>query len=235
MGKLKNNQNGFSGVEGVIVLAVIVLIGVVGYMVYNNHKKTTTASVAASTSPATTKTTAAANPYTGWQTYTDASGFTLKYPTTWADDTVKAGTTVRVGADQTPTVLTENAQGELTPQALSARHIDLIQVTTDTYTGTVADYKKSLTTDPKYTGGGTSGTASTSTSQIINGYQADYTGARDVRGTYFRFYTIYNKGKVAILRLELKTDVAPDGSAAQDYSQYTADEDMIAKSIQFTN
>ena len=231
MGKLKNNQNGFSGVEGVIVLAVIVLIGVVGYMVYNNHKKTTTASVAASTSPATTKTTAAANPYAGWQTYTDASGFTLKYPTTWADDTVKAGTTVRVGANQTPTVLTENAQGQLTPQALSARHVDLIQVTTDTYAGTVADYKKSLTTDPKYT----SGTASTSTSQIINGYQADYTGARDVHGIYFRFYTIYNKGKVAILRLELKTNVAPDGSAAQDYSQYTADEDMIAKSIQFTD
>jgi hypothetical protein len=40
VGKLRNNQKGFGAVEGVLIVAVVVLLGVVGYMVYKNHNKT---------------------------------------------------------------------------------------------------------------------------------------------------------------------------------------------------
>lgn len=33
MGKLRNNEKGFGAVEGLLIVAVVVLIGVVGYMV----------------------------------------------------------------------------------------------------------------------------------------------------------------------------------------------------------
>jgi hypothetical protein len=41
MGKVNTNQRGFSIVEGVLVLAVIVIVGAVGLVVYNSHKKAT--------------------------------------------------------------------------------------------------------------------------------------------------------------------------------------------------
>lgn len=42
MDKFKNNQSGFSTVEAVLVLVIVLLIGVVGFMVYTNHNKITT-------------------------------------------------------------------------------------------------------------------------------------------------------------------------------------------------
>jgi Tfp pilus assembly protein PilE len=91
MSKLKNNQHGFTGIEGVLVLAVIIIIGLVSYMVYNNHKKTTpvatvatttTKSSTATTPPKTTTTTP--DPYAGWKTYDSSlQGLSFKYPATW--------------------------------------------------------------------------------------------------------------------------------------------------------
>ena len=49
MGKLHNNEKGFGAVEGLLIIAVVVLIGVVGYMVYKNQHKTKTASVTTTT------------------------------------------------------------------------------------------------------------------------------------------------------------------------------------------
>lgn len=53
MGKVRNNQAGFSAVEVVLVLVIVALIGVVGVMVYKNHNKTTDNKTTATT--ATTK------------------------------------------------------------------------------------------------------------------------------------------------------------------------------------
>ncbi len=86
MGKLKNNNQGFSAVESVLVLAVVVLIGVVGFMVYNNHKKTgtvlsTATKQAAKKSPIASK---PVDPYAGWQSFcSDVGGLCVKYPSTW--------------------------------------------------------------------------------------------------------------------------------------------------------
>lgn len=37
---MKHNEKGFGAVESVLVLVIVVLIGIVGFMVYNNNKKT---------------------------------------------------------------------------------------------------------------------------------------------------------------------------------------------------
>lgn len=46
MSKLSKHQQGFSAVETVLVLVIIVLIGLVGWFVYNNHRKSTTSNLA---------------------------------------------------------------------------------------------------------------------------------------------------------------------------------------------
>lgn len=59
MGKIKKSETGFSPVEVVLALVIVALIGVVGFMVYNNHNnKPTTNTIAPTTTtkPATTKT-----------------------------------------------------------------------------------------------------------------------------------------------------------------------------------
>ncbi|HUD07029.1 MAG TPA: hypothetical protein VMR34_04020 [Candidatus Saccharimonadales bacterium] len=86
--KLNKNSNGFTVVEGLLIVLVIALIGFGGYYVWHTqHKtspaKTTTSTSTKSTSPSSTKTTTAPNPYAGWKTYT-LGQFSFKYPTDWS-------------------------------------------------------------------------------------------------------------------------------------------------------
>jgi len=59
MNKLKQNESGFSAVEVVLVLIIVVLLGVVGWFVYKNQKKTSpsTTTTTSTTTPTSTKTT----------------------------------------------------------------------------------------------------------------------------------------------------------------------------------
>jgi hypothetical protein len=92
MGKLRNNQQGFTGIEGALVLAVIVIICLVGFVVFNSHKKTTLVAVATPTttnsssvakSPVKT-TKPAVDPYAGWKEFcSTAEKLCVKYPTDW--------------------------------------------------------------------------------------------------------------------------------------------------------
>jgi len=70
MSKISKNENGFSAIEIVLIIAVLVLIGLVGWLVYKDHHKTTP--VAQSSSA-----------YSGWKTYTSNLGFSFKYPSGW--------------------------------------------------------------------------------------------------------------------------------------------------------
>ncbi|HUD07028.1 MAG TPA: hypothetical protein VMR34_04015 [Candidatus Saccharimonadales bacterium] len=97
----KDNQSGFGTIELVLIIAVVVLLGVVGWLVYKNDHKTTTASVAttSSTRPATSATTkktttptstttTPSNPYSGWKSDCDSQSSTcLYYPSTWTAQT----------------------------------------------------------------------------------------------------------------------------------------------------
>jgi hypothetical protein len=74
---MRNNQKGFSAVETILVLTVIILIAVVGWLVYKVEHKTTTQATGSSVTTPT-----AQSPYAGWKTYSDSS-FSLKYPVNW--------------------------------------------------------------------------------------------------------------------------------------------------------
>jgi Tfp pilus assembly major pilin PilA len=108
VGKLKYNQKGFTAVEGLLIVLILVVIGAVGYMVYHNeHKtkivnatstssnkpatstKTTTATTTKQTSSAPSSTcpsiTNAAQVPSGWQTYTSSKySYSISYPSSWS-------------------------------------------------------------------------------------------------------------------------------------------------------
>jgi hypothetical protein len=115
VGKLKNNQKGFSAVEAVLILVIIVLIGVVGYMVYKNHNnKTTTASVATSTTKKTTTSIkTVADPYSGWKTYCDsATKECFEYPPTWTLNTGASTNTEVIGPSKAVSVEYSNPSSD---------------------------------------------------------------------------------------------------------------------------
>ena len=93
MDKLKNNQKGFTAIEILLAIIILVLMGIVGYMVYHNDHKTKTAFVSTagpktSTRSTESSTTTTTNPYAGWKTYSGLSPVTFKYPSNW---TVSSG------------------------------------------------------------------------------------------------------------------------------------------------
>jgi|GEM_PF-2482381 hypothetical protein len=104
MKKLRSNETGFSAIELVLVIVIVVLIGISGWLVYKNHHKSTLASTVSSTSTSktSTKTTTTTkpdttaptvtNPYVGWATCNDTSdNITFKYPSNWTQSATVAG------------------------------------------------------------------------------------------------------------------------------------------------
>lgn len=77
----KQNQGGFSVVEGLLLVIAVTLIGFVGYYVWhsqNQSKKTL------SQSAETSQNAAATSPVAGLSTYkSNIGGFSLKYPSSW--------------------------------------------------------------------------------------------------------------------------------------------------------
>jgi cytoskeletal protein RodZ len=76
MGKLNNDNNGFGGVELLLAIVIVVLLGVVGWFVYKDHNKTTTAKVA-TVIKTVTKTTAATSSSTSTSTTSTTSVFKI--------------------------------------------------------------------------------------------------------------------------------------------------------------
>lgn|GEM_PF-1803979 len=90
MGKIHKNERGFSAVEGILVLIIIVLVGVVGWFVFKNHKKTPVTNTSTSTTqtPAATVKTEPAKTIA----YSNADlGVTLNYPESWGTATLADG------------------------------------------------------------------------------------------------------------------------------------------------
>lgn len=78
MNKLSKNQKGYTVVEGLLIILILVVIGGVGYMVYHNDHKTKAAPAS------TTK----SGPAITWQTYSNQqAGFTYQYPSNWTNVT----------------------------------------------------------------------------------------------------------------------------------------------------
>ena len=91
MGKLRNNEKGFGVIEGLLIVAVVILLGVVGYIVYKNHNKTTNSATTANTVTKTpAKTTTTPNPTIGQLISTADKKVQITIPDTWH---VRAGRT----------------------------------------------------------------------------------------------------------------------------------------------
>lgn len=110
MNKIVKNEKGFSAVEIVLVVVIVALIGVVGWLVYKNHHKTSTLNPSTTSSKAATKSTISStsstkttiNPYAGWKTFSLSSlGLSFQYPSTW---TVTQGQPQCTGAIQVTAV-----------------------------------------------------------------------------------------------------------------------------------
>lgn len=87
MNKISKNEKGFSVIELVLVLVIVVLIGAAGWLVYKNHYKTTIAKPTATSngSAAFSSTSSnSTNTYSGWKQYCDSvNRYCLKYPSNW--------------------------------------------------------------------------------------------------------------------------------------------------------
>jgi Tfp pilus assembly protein PilE len=86
MNKTSNNEKGFTLVEGLLIVLILVVIGAVGYMVYHNNHKVKTVSVSTTEGNKTviTKTVSTPSPYADWKSYTSSDeGLSFKYPSTW--------------------------------------------------------------------------------------------------------------------------------------------------------
>jgi len=69
MNNLKKNQRGFSTVELVLAIVILVSVGIVGWLVYKNHHKTPSANSTTTTKATITTSTKPVGSYAGWQTY----------------------------------------------------------------------------------------------------------------------------------------------------------------------
>ena len=85
MGKISNNTNnnkGFTLVEVLLLIVVLILVGGLGYLGYKQVNKKSMTSTS-STTASTTKTTAV-DPYAGWKTGTlKYEKLSFKYPSNW--------------------------------------------------------------------------------------------------------------------------------------------------------
>lgn len=90
MGKLKHNQSGFGAVELILVAVIVILLGVVGWMVYQNQNKkdTKAASTNSKTVVAAKTSTKTADPYDGWVAAKTVDGtIAIKIPANWLTKT----------------------------------------------------------------------------------------------------------------------------------------------------
>ena len=102
MNKFKSNESGFGAIEGLLVVAVIVLLGVVGYIVYKNHNKTTPSSTTTTTTTPTKITTPTPVPdaSTKWTRVSSFnSKFSLLIPDGWKVNVSQARDSIYVADD----------------------------------------------------------------------------------------------------------------------------------------
>ena len=135
MGKLKDGQSGFSAVEGILILVIVVLIGVVGFMVFKNHSKTKPTPVAGTTTKSSSATTPAKitttpDPYAGWQTYSN-SQVSFKYPSDWKTSNGPGNSQSTVADATSPAFLSSAVTAS---QNAGAQITDYLQLSTDSST-----------------------------------------------------------------------------------------------------
>ncbi len=92
---IKTNQDGFSGVELVLVVLVVVLIAAAGYLVYRNHHTSNINKIVSvqGNSTKSSSNTISSSSTNGWKTYElTYEKLKFKYPSTWTVTNLNQGT-----------------------------------------------------------------------------------------------------------------------------------------------
>ena len=153
MKKLHNNQSG-AAVLVILLIIVIGLVGVAGWLVYKNQKKTpaTNTATSATTSQKSAGTsTPAADPYTGWQTITTKDKLVaVKSPASWlykiCDDNIK---TVYIAPNQQELATCSSGNGG----RISVGYSDAVSAATRTQMTTKSECDKEFSvTEPTVNG-----------------------------------------------------------------------------------
>jgi hypothetical protein len=112
MGKLKNNQKGFTAVEILLTLIFLAIIGAIGVYVAHNHKTNKSVVTTNSSTPSSTKsTTTTPNVYAGWKQYCSSNEKAcFKYPSTWTFNNRCTPSTDCTGGDNVGVASPNNSQ-----------------------------------------------------------------------------------------------------------------------------
>jgi hypothetical protein len=233
MNKISKNQKGFTAVEGLLIILTLAVIGFGGYYVYHTNHKAKTASVSTSgannSASGSTKSTAA-NPYAGWNSYTDVSKlFSVMYPSGWtAANPQEHADTPFTLADPNVIIFT----------AVNTSNTSPIEV--DVLAFSTSDVQSVLSKDSY------GEQQSTPQSMTINGYQALYgqdieTGANGTNPTYTDDqYAVAHNGVTLSFSFREKQGNdenvgAANASGAFDHTSIVPDFNLIAKSVKFLN
>jgi prepilin-type N-terminal cleavage/methylation domain-containing protein len=112
MGKLKQDNRGFSAVEMVVVIVVLAVIGAVGYVVYKNHNKSTPTSSSSSTNSGQSNGAATAADTSCLATYHDANLCHFAGNSTNFDKTAYMATLKQTNSQGTTTDMTLASDGK---------------------------------------------------------------------------------------------------------------------------
>lgn len=230
MGKIRDNQSGFSAVEVVLVLIIVVLVGVVGFMVYKNHHKSAKSASSTSANSGSTNKKTTADPYAGWNNYTDtAKLYSVKYPGSWTVSNPA------VHAD-TPFTLADTNQAIFeapNPSNTSPTEVFILAYATSNLQDVMS--QDSFGDKP-----------TTPQSMTINGYQALYgqdieTGSTGTNPTYtVDQYAVTHNGVTLLFsfREQQGNDEnvgTPSASGAYNHTSATPQFTGLVKSVKFLN
>jgi hypothetical protein len=233
MNKISKNQKGFTAVEGLLIILTLAVIGFGGYYVYHTNHKAKTASLSttgAKTSASGSTKSTGANPYAGWNSYTDVSKlFSVMYPSGWT------AANPQEQADMPFTLADPNLMAftAVNPSTTRPNEVDIFAFTT-------SDIQSVLSKDSF------GEQQPTPKSMTINGYHALYgqdieTGANGTNPTYtIDQYAVTHNGVTLYFsfREQQGNDEnvgSANASGAFDYSSTVPDFNLIVKSVKFLN
>lgn len=228
----KLSEKGFSAVEVILILIIVVLIGAVGYLVYKDHHKTKVHSIVKNSSVANTKSTTVntdTNPSS--QTYyLDNKEVSYMLPSGWQLSNPPSNLQPPCGQTVTSTLNKCTSQAILTLSAEGFTNPDQFYVN-------IATFPVANNTTPTVffneAGIGNSSAPDNSSNLVING-NAAYTAtttADPSTGEFILYYAITKDQTGVLLSCDFFKGNHYSFNTTNNYFGYESDVNTIAKSI----
>jgi hypothetical protein len=242
MNKTSKNETGFSIVEAVLVLVVIVLIGVVGYMVYKNHHKTTTVNPISSSATKAVTSTNTTTTNTTTPISLASGSVTLDIPNSWVK-TSQSSFSCNGGSISTTAVCVSDGEITVTPSSLHTPNSNFSGVSISVFQHNDSSTAEQWLT--KVYGGFNDTTNPESideSAQPINGYSAFSYESQSVPDSttpnqhFLQVYYLIVSGNYAVVvtsQVQSTTNITSNSNnnVQNDYTQYLPTIKTIADSV----